>query len=271
MIEVNCAALPETLVESELFGRERGAYTSALTSQMGRFEAAAGSTIFLDEVGELSVEVQAKLLRVLQSGQFQRLGSPRNHEADVRVIAATNHDLAHAVRKGEFREDLYYRLNVFPITVPPLRDRVEDIPCLVLAFVEEFSSRMGKRVLKVPDRVMVALERYDWPGNVRELRNVIERGVILSAGDTLHLALLREGEQLTRQPTTLAEAEQQHILKALQRTGWRIKGRHGAAQLLGLKPGTLYSRMKKLGIPHRREKDGVSTPGRDFILQGGFG
>ncbi|HWI58967.1 MAG TPA: sigma 54-interacting transcriptional regulator, partial [Bacillota bacterium] len=254
MVEVNCAALPETLVESELFGRERGAYTGALTSQMGRFEVADGSTIFLDEVGELSLPVQAKLLRILQEGQFQRLGAPQNHKVNVRVIAATNHDLAQAVHQGRFREDLYYRLNVFPIRVPPLRERPEDIPLLVLAFAEELSSRMGKQALKVPHRVMEALERHDWPGNIRELRNVIERGIILSHSDTLQLALLRQAESLTPEPATLAEAEQHHILKILERTSWRIKGPHGAAQLLGLKPGTLYSRMRKLGIPHWREK-----------------
>jgi transcriptional regulator with GAF, ATPase, and Fis domain len=264
MIEVNCAALPQALVESELFGRERGAYTGALTRQVGRFEVADGSTIFLDEVGELSLEVQAKLLRVLQEGQFQRLGAPQNHKVNVRVIAATNHDLVQAVRQGRFREDLYYRLNVFPINVPPLRERIEDIPLLVLAFVEEFSSRMGKQVLKVPRRVMEALQRHDWPGNIRELRNVIERGVILSGRDTLRLALLRENEQPLRQPATLAEAERQHILKTLEKTGWRIKGPYGAAQVLGLKPGTLYSRMRKLGVPHRRQKDGLSHCGLFF-------
>jgi formate hydrogenlyase transcriptional activator len=264
MVEVNCAALPEALVESELFGRERGAYTGALTTQVGRFEVADGSTIFLDEVGELSLEVQAKLLRVLQQGQFQRLGDPKNHQVNVRIIAATNHDLAQAVQQGRFREDLYYRLNVFSIRVPPLRERVEDIPLLVLAFLEEFCSRMGKQGLKVPRRVMEALEHHHWPGNIRELRNVIERGVILSPGETLQLAPLRDLEPLTREPATLAEAEQQHILKTLERTGWRIKGPHGAAQLLGLKPGTLYSRMRKLGIPHRREKDGLPTKSRHF-------
>lgn len=255
MIEVNCAALPETLVESELFGRERGAYTGALTRQVGRFEAADGSTIFLDEVGELSLEVQAKLLRVLQEGQFQRLGDPRTRQVNVRLIAATNHDLAQAVRRGRFREDLYYRLNVFPIRVPPLRERTEDIPPLVLAFVEEFCTRMGKQVLKIPRRALEVLERHHWPGNIRELRNVIERGVILSAGDTLHLAVPGDRELLVREPTTLAEIQQQHILKTLERTAWRIKGPRGAAQILGLKPGTLYSRMRKLGIPHRHEKD----------------
>ena len=264
MVEVNCAALPETLVESELFGRERGAYTGALTSQVGRFELADGSSIFLDEVGELSLEVQAKLLRVLQEGQYQRLGDPKTHRVNVRVIAASNHDLAQAVRQGRFREDLFYRLNVFPIQVPPLRQRREDIPLLVLAFVEEFATRMGKPGLRVPRHVLEALEAHDWPGNIRELRNVIERGVILSSGNALQLALLRESEPPAREPASLAEAERQHILKTLERTSWRIKGPNGAAQPLGLKPGTLYSRMRKLGIPHRREKDNHSTEVRDF-------
>ena len=260
MVEVNCAALPESLVESELFGRERGAYTGALTSQVGRFEVADGSTIFLDEVGELSLEVQAKLLRVLQEGRFQRLGDPKDHKVNVRVIAATNHDLVQAVRKGKFREDLYYRLNVFPIKVPPLRERPEDIPLLTLAFVEEFSTRMGKKVFKVSRETMEELQRHQWPGNIRELRNVIERAVILSPGEILRLSRLCE-ESPAREPATLEEAERQHILKTLEKTGWRIKGPHGAAQLLGLKPGTLYSRMQKLGVPHRREKDGLPTGG----------
>jgi transcriptional regulator with GAF, ATPase, and Fis domain len=257
IVEVNCAALPDTLVESELFGRERGAYTGAMTRQIGRFEAADGSTIFLDEIAELSLEVQAKLLRVLQEGQFQRLGDPKTHQVNVRVIAATNHDLAASVRRGKFRKDLYYRLSVFPVEVPPLRDRIEDIPSLVLAFVAEFCARMGKEILTVPRHVMEGLERHDWPGNVRELRNTIERGVILSAGQTLELALMKESDQPSTEPVTLAEAQQQHILKTLERTGWRIKGPHGAAQVLGLKPGTLYSRMKKLGIPHRHERERI--------------
>lgn len=259
MVEVNCAALPEALVESELFGRERGAYTGALTRQVGRFEVADGSTIFLDEVGELSWEVQAKLLRVLQEGQFQRLGAPKAHQVNVRVIAATNHDLAKAVQQGRFREDLFYRLNVFPIQLPPLRERLEDLPLLVLAFAEEFASRMGKRVPEVSPRALETLCAHDWPGNIRELRNVIERGVILSRGQTLELARLREPERPSQEPTTLAEVEYQHILSTLEKTGWRIKGPHGAAQRLGLKPGTLYSRMRKLGLPNRHQKDDLPS------------
>ena len=185
MVKVNCAALPSGLVESELFGREKGAYTGALTRQVGRFEVADGSTLFLDEIGELSLEVQAKLLRVLETGEFERLGSPKTIKVEVRVIAATNRDLPEEIKKGRFREDLYYRLNVFPIRVPPLRERPEDIPVLVWTFLEELSSRMGKRITHVPRRAMESLQRHPWPGNVRELRNVIEHGAIVTTGDTL--------------------------------------------------------------------------------------
>jgi transcriptional regulator with GAF, ATPase, and Fis domain len=259
MVLVNCAALPSALVESELFGRERGAYTGALTSQVGHFELADGSTIFLDEVGELSMEVQAKLLRVLQQGEFQRLGSPKTHKVDVRVIAATNRDLAADVRKGRFREDLYYRLKVFPIEIPPLRERVEDIPLLVFAFMEGLSARMGKKITKVPRKAMEALQKHSWPGNIRELRNVIEHSVILSSADTLKLSFLGETPTREVQAVTLAEAEREHILKTLEGTAWRIKGPHGAARRLDLQPSTLYSRMQKLGIPHRRQKDQMAV------------
>lgn len=261
MVLVNCAALPTALVESELFGRERGAYTGALTSQVGRFEVADGSTIFLDEVGELPMEVQAKLLRVLQQGEFQRLGSPRTHKVNVRVIAATNRDLAEEVRKGRFREDLYYRLKVFPIRIPPLRERIDDIPLLVFAFLEEFSTRMGKKITRVPHKAMERLQQHSWPGNIRELRNAIEHSVILTSADTLKLTVLGEAPTRESEPVTLAEAEREHIVKALEGTHWRIKGPHGAAQRLGLQPSTLYSRMQKLGIPHRRQKDELASPG----------
>jgi transcriptional regulator with GAF, ATPase, and Fis domain len=259
MVLVNCAALPSALVESELFGRERGAYTGALTSQVGRFEMADSSTIFLDEVGELSMEVQAKLLRVLQEGEFQRLGSPKTHKVNVRVIAATNRDLAEEVRAGKFREDLYYRLRVFPIDIPPLRERPEDIPALVFAFMEEFSMRMGRKITNVPRKTMDALQKHPWPGNIRELRNAIEHGVILSTADTLKISPL--GESPTREPqaVTLVEVEREHILRTLESTGWRIKGPHGAAKKLDLQPSTLYSRMQRLGIPHRRQKDQLAV------------
>jgi formate hydrogenlyase transcriptional activator len=266
MVLVNCAALPSALVESELFGRERGAYTGALTAQVGRFEIANGSTIFLDEVGELSMEVQAKLLRVLQQGEFQRLGSPKTHKVDVRIIAATNRDLAEEVRKGRFREDLYYRLRVFPIEIPPLRERIEDIPLLVFTFLEEFTTRMGKKIGNVPRKAMEALQRHSWPGNIRELRNVIEHSVIVSSGETLKVSFLGDSPSRDAQPVTLAEAEREHILKTLESTSWRIKGPHGAAARLALQPSTLYSRMQKLAIPHRRQQDDWATEGRPIDL-----
>jgi transcriptional regulator with GAF, ATPase, and Fis domain len=250
MVKVNCAALPSGLVESELFGRERGAFTGALTRQAGRFEIADGSTLFLDEIGELSLDVQAKLLRVLERGEFERLGSPRTIKVNVRLIAATNRDLAEAIKLGRFREDLYYRLKVFPIIVPPLRERPEDIPSLVWTFLEEFSSRMGKKITQVPRKTMEALQRHTWPGNVRELRNVIEHGAIISTGETLRLPLLDEAGAAAS-PKTLADVEREHILRVLARTGGHIKGPHGAAAELGLNPATLYSRMKKLGIKPR--------------------
>jgi len=252
MVKVNCAALPSGLVESELFGREKGAFTGALTRQIGRFEVADGSTLFLDEIGELSLELQAKLLRVLETGEFERLGSPRTIKVDVRLIAATHRDLAEEIREGRFREDLYYRLNVFPIRVPPLRDRAEDIPLLVWAFLEEFSSRMGKKITQVPRRTMDALQRHPWPGNVRELRNVVEHGAIITVGETLRIPVLDEAAPAAP-AMTLAEVEREHILRRLESTGWHIKGPKGAAAQLGLNPATLYSRMKKLGIRTRRQ------------------
>jgi transcriptional regulator with GAF, ATPase, and Fis domain len=248
MVKVNCAALPSGLVESELFGREKGAFTGALTRQIGRFEVADGSTLFLDEVGELPADVQVKLLRVLQEGEFERLGSPRTIKVNVRVIAATNRDLIEEVRKGRFREDLYYRLNVFPIRMPPLRERPEDIPLLVWTFLEDFSSRMGKKITQVPRATMEALQRQPWPGNVRELRNVIEHGAIVTTGDTLRVGMLGDAVPGAAPSQSLADAEREHIVRALEKTSWRIKGPKGAATVLGLNPATLYSRMKKLGI-----------------------
>jgi transcriptional regulator with GAF, ATPase, and Fis domain len=248
MVTVNCAALPSGLVESELFGRERGAYTGALTRQVGRFEMADLSTIFLDEVGELPLDVQAKLLRVLETGTFERLGSPTTLKTSVRLIAATNRDLAEGIRNGRFREDLYYRLNVFPIAVPPLRERREDIPLLVWRFLEEFSARMGKRITQVPRRTMEALQRHPWPGNVRELRNVLEHAAILTTGDTLRVPMLEAGHAALPVARTLEAVERAHIVRVLEETGWHVKGPLGAAAMLGLEPSTLYSRMKKLGI-----------------------
>ncbi len=255
MVKVNCAALPAALVESELFGRERGAYTGALTRQAGRFEVADGSSIFLDEVGELPLEVQVKLLRVLQEGQFERLGNPKPIKADVRVIAATNRDLAAEIRKGRFREDLFYRLNVFPINIPPLRERPEDIPILVWAFIREFCTRMGKNITKVSHKTMETFQRHPWPGNVRELRNVIEHSVIISPREILRTPPVEDSSEPSLKQMTLAETEREHILQTLESTRWRIKGLNGAAARLDIKPSTLYSRMDKLGIPTRRDKD----------------
>jgi len=250
MVKVNCAALPAALIESELFGREKGAFTGALARQAGRFEIADGSTIFLDEIGELPLELQPKLLRVLQEGEFERLGGSRTIKVDARVIAATNRPLAQAVREGRFREDLFYRLDVFPVEVPPLRERREDIPLLSWTFVKEFSNSMGKAIDAIAEDSMAALLSYPWPGNIRELRNIIERAMILSRGPTLQIKLGHPtlGPQTTNTPGTLEEAEREHILRALQRSGWRIRGSNAAAELLGIKPTTLESRIKKLGI-----------------------
>ena len=250
LVIVNCAAMPSALVESELFGREKGAYTGALTRQIGRFEIADGSTLFLDEIGELSPEVQAKLLRVLQEGQFERLGSTDTITVDVRAIAATNRDLEDEVEEGRFREDLFYRLNVFPITIPPLRERKEDIAPLVWVFVGEFSEKMGKRITSIARRSMEALQRHPWPGNVRELRNLIERTMIQATGSTLNVQLPSRTSRPAAEGRTLADVDRQHIVEVLEQTGWRVRGSGGAAEILGLKPSTLEARMSKLGI-HR--------------------
>lgn len=255
MVKVNCATLPSTLIESELFGREKGAYTGALTGQIGRFEMADGGTIFLDEIGELSLELQVKLLRVLQEGEFERLGGPKTIRVNVRVIAATNRDLVEAVRRGEFRKDLFYRLSVFPIQVPPLRARLDDIPLLVWEFIDQFSQRMGKCIKSVPQKTMDRLKQYSWPGNIRELRNTIERAMILSPGERLELQMPEDSGALESPVLPFKEAEHRLILEALQQAGWHIKGPHGAAALLGLKPSTLYTKINKLGIPLRRRRD----------------
>lgn len=249
MVRVNCAAMPAALIESELFGREKGAYTGALARQIGRFEMADGSTLFLDEISELPPDSQAKLLRVLQEKQIERLGSPKPVKVDVRVIAATNRDLTKAVAESRFREDLYYRLNVFPITAPPLRERREDIPLLVWAFVEEFSKAMGKSIEAIAKASLRALQQYDWPGNVRELRNAIERAMILASGPMLRIDLPDAATTPALRPlATLAEAEREHILRVLEATHWRVRGAGGAAEILGLPPTTLESRMAKLGL-----------------------
>jgi transcriptional regulator with GAF, ATPase, and Fis domain len=257
VVRVDCASLPSGLIENELFGREKGAYTGALTKQMGRFELADNSTLFLDEIGELSLELQAKLLRVVQDGQFERLGGPKTIKVNVRIIAATHRNLAEKVKNGTFREDLFYRLNVFPIHVSPLRERAEDIPLLVKAFVQEFEQRIGKKI-KTPTREsMQLLQNYSWPGNIRQLRNVIEQAVILSDGGHLNLQIPEALDVIAS--ATLKEAEYQHILSALEKTHWRIKGLDGAARQLGMNPSTLYSAMRRLNIPTNHEKDDMPS------------
>jgi formate hydrogenlyase transcriptional activator len=254
-IVVNCAAMPATLIESELFGRERGAFTGAHATQIGRFEMANRGTIFLDEIGELSLELQPKLLRAVQEGQLERLGSPRTIDVDVRVIAATNRDLYDEVRHGRFRRDLYYRLNVFPITLPSLRDRRSDIPQLVRYFVDRLSRSLRKRIDVIPPDVMRVFEGYNWPGNVRELENVIQRAMILSPGTTLSLSdawMTQPDPAPDGEGLTLLDVERRHIANVLGTTRWRIEGTSGAARILGLKPSTLRSRMSKLGIARPR-------------------
>ena len=250
LITVNCAALPGNLIESELFGREKGAFTGADTRQIGRFEIANGSTLCLDEIGELPMELQAKLLRVIQHNEFERLGSSQTIKVDVRIVATTNRDLEEEVRKGRFRQDLYYRLNVFPITVPPLRQRKEDIPLMVQAFLERYSRKLGKEITSIQKGMLKALYDYPWPGNVRELESIIERAVILCPGSVLHLAdkLEVSSNNLFPDLRTLEETERIQILKILSETLWRIDGKNGAAAILGLHPSTLRARMRKLGI-----------------------
>ena len=252
MVKVNCAALPATLIESELFGYEKGAFTGAGSLKIGRFELADGGTIFLDEIGELPTELQAKLLRVLQDGEFERLGSSNTLRVDVRVIAATCCNLEEAMANGDFLESLYYRLNVFPIKIPPLRERKEDIPLLV---VMKHSADSGKKIESIPRVDMDMMKSYDWPGNVRELENIIERAMIVSDGRELKLSewLLEDPNKYRPwRMTTLAEFEREHILKTLEFTGWRVRGVKGAARILGLKPTTLEARMKRLGITRKK-------------------
>ncbi len=256
-VKLNCAAMPAGLIESELFGHERGAFTGAVTQTTGRFQLAHQGTLFLDEIGELPLELQPKLLRVLQEKEFERLGSTRTIRADVRVIAATNRDLGRMVEEGRFRADLYYRLSVFPIALPPLRERRQDVPLLARHFARRFSERMDKDCSRIPDDVMSALVVYDWPGNVRELQNVIERAVILSTGPDLCLPPLRNSQQSERSGSlsgssskirTLAEAERAHILQVLSEVDGMVGGQRGAAARLGLARTSLLYRMRKLGI-----------------------
>lgn len=259
LVKVNCAVLPANLIESELFGHEKGAFTGAVSKKTGRFELADGGTIFLDEIGDLPLELQTKLLRILQEGEFERLGGNRTIKVDVRIIAATNIKLEEAVKNGRFRSDLYYRLNVFPIHVIPLREHKEDIPLLVNHFTRKFSKKIGKKVERVAQKTLNAMMDYAWPGNVRELENVVERSVILSKGDELEVGDWWPGESMAALPEiekppstdeilTLRELEKRHILQVLKKTKWRVGGDRGAARLLDIKPTTLEARMKKLGI-----------------------
>jgi transcriptional regulator with GAF, ATPase, and Fis domain len=256
LVKVNCATLPANLIESELFGHEKGAFTGALEKKIGRFELANAGTIFLDEIGELPVELQAKLLRVLQEGEFERLGNPNTLKVNTRVIAATNRNLQLAIEKKEFREDLYYRLNVFPVVCPPLRDRKEDIPLLVKHFCHKHEGKIGRRINDIPKNVMDALMAYDWPGNIRELENIIERAMILSTKGSLEYGeWIPVGKvSVNGKPAAgrLEDVEREHIIETLNKTGWKVSGEKGAAKVLGLNPTTLEARMKKLGI--KREK-----------------
>ena len=254
-IKVNCAAIPSGLLESELFGHEKGAFTGAIMRKPGRFEVADKGTLFLDEVGDIPLEVQSKLLRVLQEREFERLGSTRTQQVDVRVIAATHRDLKQMVEEGTFRSDLYYRLHVFPLAVPPLRDRHEDIPIIVRHFVDKYARRMGRQIETISARTMEALTSYAWPGNVRELQNFVERAVILSPGTSLR-APLKELRQETKRGSyttlsTLEEMEREHVLRALRESNWVTGGPNGAAVRLGMKRTTLAYRIRRLKIPVR--------------------
>jgi formate hydrogenlyase transcriptional activator len=250
-IKLNCAAIPFDLLESELFGHERGAFTGAIAQKVGRFELADKGTLFLDEVGDIPPGLQPKLLRVLQEQEFERLGSARTHRVDVRLVAATNRNLADMVKSNEFRSDLYYRLNVFPILLPPLRERRSDIPALVSHFVELYGRRMGKQIEHIRPDTMSALSSYQWPGNIRELQNFIERSVIVTSGNILHpplTSLNSAAEAKSVGAITLEDAERDHIRKTLEQTRWVVSGPDGAAARLGMKRSTLYFRMQKLGI-----------------------
>ncbi len=248
LIKVNCAALPTSLVESELFGHEKGAFTGATASKPGRFEVADGGTLFLDEVGELPLELQAKLLRILQDGEFERVGGIQTRKVDVRLVTATNRDLERAIAEGRFRDDLYYRLSTFPIRLPPLRERREDIPLLVWDLIQHKQDELDRKIERVPERTMQALMHYAWPGNVRELGNVIERALILSSGPVLQLdATFARGKRMLS-GERLTDVERQHLLQVLERCNWRINGRGNAADVLGMHPNTLRSRLRKLGL-----------------------
>jgi formate hydrogenlyase transcriptional activator len=265
-VALNCAAIPSALLESELFGHERGAFTGAVAQTMGRFQSADRGTLFLDEIGDLPLELQPKLLRVLQEKQIERLGGTRTFQVDVRVIAATNQDLWRMVQERKFRADLYYRLNVFPISLPPLREREDDIPILVENFVQKFAKRQGKSIDRIPDEVMEALKHHNWPGNVRELQNVIERAVIMTKGPVLELQTRgfmtqNAGSAATR---TLEDAGRAHITEALRETNWVVGGQHGAAVKLGLARTTLIAMMQRLGIRRETLGQGAGQPDQPF-------
>jgi len=250
LVKVNCATLPSNLIESELFGHEKGAFTGASFTHLGRFEVADGATLFLDEIGELPMELQPKMLRVVEDGEFERLGSSHTIKVDVRIIAATNRNLEAEIQKGRFRSDLWYRLNIFPITMPPLRDRLDDIPLLVDFYIQKIAKRMGKTIKVIPTTVMEALQAYHWPGNVRELENVLERAVIESSGPKLRLVdeLKTRRKDLPTAPKTMEAVEREHIVRILNQTQWKVSGKNGAAEILGLNRSTLRARMRKLGI-----------------------
>jgi transcriptional regulator with GAF, ATPase, and Fis domain len=262
LIKVNCAALPTGLVESELFGHERGAFSGAISKRIGRFELANGGTLFLDEVGEIPLDVQAKLLRVLQEREFERVGGSASISVDVRVIAATNRDLEKAAREGKFREDLFYRLNVFPVHLPPLRERREDIPLLTQFLIDKFAARVGKRIAGVTEPTMQRFLVYPWPGNIREMENILERAVILAGGDTLEVDLgpaagageSQKAASVKPRPASLEDMERDHIRSVLQETDWVIDGPRGAASILNLHPNTLRSRLKRLGLSRPRHE-----------------
>jgi formate hydrogenlyase transcriptional activator len=258
-VKLNCAAIPTGLLESELFGHEKGAFTGAVARKAGRFELADGGTLFLDEVGDIPLDLQAKLLRVLQEQEFERLGGTKTIRVNVRLVAATNRDLSKMVEEGRFRNDLFYRLNVFPVRLPPLRERTDDIPALARYFLGEYSRKLNKHVNTIPDSALLAMSQYRWPGNVRELENLIERCVLLSPGPELRVpvnelaAAIRSSRNETVEsfPQTLVEAEREHIIAALKAAGGKVGGPNGAAARLGMKRTTLQSRIKKLGIKER--------------------
>ncbi len=268
LVKMNCAAIPASLIESELFGHERGAFTGALTQRIGRFEAADGGTLFLDEIGDLALDLQVKLLRVIQEQEFERLGSTRSIRVNVRLVAATHRDLEQMVENKEFRADLYYRLGVFPISLPPLRDRPEDIPALVRHFVAKYAERMNKVVDEIPSETMDAMAAYQWPGNIRQLQNFIEHGVIVSAGPVFDPPLSQLRIQKTSVPKnskTLEDATRDHVLQTLEETRWVVGGRHGAAARLGIARTTLIAKMRRLGIElSRPELQGKGANGHAF-------